>query len=349
MKGGAPPTAIAALVCLCCAAQSARGASACLPDNPLPVTVRIGEAPPATALLEGGSQMPLSLKDVDSGRLLWSAGAGPFTTQRFGQMDAGFRGSLAAIDLDADGLHDRIYAGDLLGRLWRFDLHHGAAATAWASGGVFADFSNHEGRGFLAAPDISLSGTVGVAPWLNIAVGTAAPGNASASNRFYVLRDHAVHEAWSDADYRDWRPIREPDLLRLAPTSSPGTDAPTALEPGSAGWYVELGSGHVVAPAITVAGHTVLVIAAALPRDDASCEILARIARLELDQARILPDALTGEWRSALPLPIGLAAGFLLEAAGDSIALCTLDGLHIPDCDVDTRPRKSWWRRNDAE
>src|SRR5690606_23734483 len=117
--------------------------------------------------------------------------------------------------LDADGLHDRIYAGDLAGRLWRFDIHHGAPAGQWAAGGVFADFSNVEGRGFLAAADVSLSAPAGAAPWLNIAIGTAAPGNPAANNRFYALRDHAVRERWSQRQHEQWQALREQDLQRV--------------------------------------------------------------------------------------------------------------------------------------
>ena len=59
-----------------------------------------------------------------SGRQLWTGGAIGAVTQRFADMAAGFTSSLAVIDTDGDGAHDRIYAGDLQGRLWRFDIEH---------------------------------------------------------------------------------------------------------------------------------------------------------------------------------------------------------------------------------
>lgn len=319
----------------------------CLPRVSVPVMVRIGEAAPVAAVLEGGLEAPLSLLEAASRRLLWSAGR-ESATQVFPDMDAPITGSIIAIDLDGDGLHDRIYAGDMAARLWRFDLHHGAAVAHWATGGMFADFSNTEGRGFLAAADVSLSAPAGAAPWLNIAIGTAAPGNAAASNRFYALRDHAVHEAWTSEDYDDWKPLREQDLLQVAPTVQNIADA-TTPDPTGPGWYVELGSGHIVTPTITVDDRAVLAIATAVPRGGASCEVFARIATFELEQGRIVPAAAPGEWRTSLAAPIPVTAVFTMGAVERGIAPCTLAGQRIAACDVDTRPRKTWWRRMDAE
>ncbi len=61
-----------------------------------------------------------------------------------------------------------------------------------------------------------------------------------------------------------------------------------------------------------------------------------------------------GNWRSPLPHEIATDATFTLAAIADADAdaartLCTLGDTHIADCDVDTRPRRTWWRRADAE
>jgi Tfp pilus tip-associated adhesin PilY1 len=281
--------------------------------------------------------------------VLWSAGAHSAAVQMFSGMDAAFFGSLSAVDLDADGLHDRIYAGDIAGRVWRLDLHHGAAAGQWASGGIFADFSNQEGRGFLAAPDVSLSAPPGAAPWLNIAIGTAAPGNAAANNRFYALRDHAAYASWTDEDYEDWQPLREDDLTKVDGTVQAAAETANFMEPDSPGWYVALGSGHVVTPSLTVNHRVVLSIAAHLPRGG-SCEVLTRIASVELEHGRLVPASGTqAGWRTVLPKPVALAATFTLATPEGSSSPCTLGGQRVAACDVDTRPRKTWWRRGDAE
>jgi hypothetical protein len=92
----------------------------------------------------------------------------------------------------------------------------------------------------------------------------------------------------------------------------------------------------------------VLAIADAVPRGG-SCEVFARIATLDLTHRRVLPVSATGEWRTALQGVIPATAGFVIGRAQDGIAPCMLGGERIHACDVDTRPRKTWWRRTDAE
>jgi hypothetical protein len=326
----------------------ARAFPACLPPASVPIVVQIGDAPPVAALLEGGVEIPLSVKEAATGRVLWSGGEHS-AVQAFAGMDAAFNGSLAAIDLDGDGLHDRLYAGDMAARLWRFDAHHGANADQWLSGGVFADFGNAEGRGFVAAPDISLAAPAGLAPWLDIAVGTAAPGNPAANNRFYVLRDTAVLDAWPAWHSHRWRPLREYDLRRVPATVQDLHQAAAAVDTTTPGWYVELGRGQVLTPSLTVEHRVVLVVAEAMPRAG-SCEIMARTGTLDLAQGRpALADA-DGGWLARLPRPVAVAGRLHLGVvAGAAVAACTLDGERIAACDLDTRPRRLWWRRMDAE
>lgn len=319
----------------------------CVPVRPLQLTVRIGEATPAQrVLLAGGDAPALRIVDALTGATLWSAGAAAPATQRFAAMTSPFAGSLAALDTDNDGLHDRLYAGDLAGRLWRFDLHNGAPAAAWASGGVFADFSNDAGRGFRAPPDVSLAAAPRAAPWLNIALGTAASGHVAASNRFYVLRDYAPFTAMTDAQYRDWPPLREADLLRVPTIGEP------ADEEIVSGWFIELGDGEVITAAVTVAGRTTVAIAAATTGTATGCRTSFSIATLQTATGRPLRDAL-GNWRRLLSTQLASDAAFALtmDAAGadPSRALCTLGEERIADCDVDTAPRRTWWRRGNAE
>lgn len=340
---------LAICTCSCGAwAQAPTVEDSCLPRVSVPVTVRIGDAPALAAYLEGGLEAPLGLFEAGSGRRLWWAGAHPAATQVFPAMTAGFTGSLTAIDLDGDGLHDRLYAGDMAGRLWRFDLHHGAGAQSWTSGGVFADFSNDEGRVFLAAPDVSLSSAAGP-PRLTIAIGTAAPGNAAANNRFYVLHDVA-DERWTDEDFEDREPVREADLAHIEATVGSAEVAAQATDSGP-GWYVELGQGHVIAPSLTVRDRAVLSIAAAVPQRPGPCEVFVHIASLDLPRRQVLPaDDDTGRtWRMALPELVPATARLDLSLEDDGILRCALGGQRVAACDVDTRPRRTWWRRADAQ
>jgi hypothetical protein len=319
----------------------------CMPTRPLRLNVQVGDATPVQGVLLIGADTPaLRIVDAQTGATLWSAGSAAPAAQRFAAMTSAFAGSLAALDTDNDGLHDRLYAGDLAGRLWRFDLHNGAPASSWASGGVFADFSNDAGRGFHAPPDVSLAAPPRAAPWLNIAVGTAAPGRSTANNRFYMLRDYAPFETLTDAQYRDWPPLREADLLRVATGGLPPEDQVVA------GWFIELGNGEVINASVTVAGRTTLAIAESATGSTSGCRSAFSIATLDTSSGRPLLDAL-GNWRRLLSRPIASDAvfTFVMDAAGadPARAQCMLDGTRITECDLDTKPRRTWWRRGNAE
>jgi hypothetical protein len=96
--------------------------------------------------------------------------------------------------------------------------------------------------------------------------------------------------------------------------------------------------------------RVVLSIAANLPRGG-SCEVLTRIASIRLEEGLIVPVPGThAEWRTSLPEPVALSAVFSLATPEIGTTFpCTLGGQRVAACDVDTRPRKTWWRRGDAE
>jgi hypothetical protein len=338
------------MVMLVAAAGPARAdVRECLLPRRLAMVVRIGEAAPMDAWLEGGNAPALRVVDAASGRVLWSADATPPASQEFPAMQADFAGSLTVIDLDGDGVHDRIYAGDTSGRLWRFDLHHGANVLRWVSGGVFADLSSAEGRGFVAAPDVSLVAPAGVAPWFNIALGTASLGATAASNRFYVLRDYAPLESWSDAQYREWRPLRDAALLRIVPDETPPpADAATAEL--HAGYFIELGNVEVLTSSLTANGRAVFAMAQSAPQTAGGCRVASSVATLDLTRGALGNFDVNGGTAWQLPLTQLVRAGtdFMLTTAGRA-ATCTLDGQPIAACDLDLAPRLTWWRREDAE
>ncbi len=61
----------------------------------------------------------------------------------------------AAIDVNADGIADVVYAGDLNGNLWKFDLR-GATVAGWSLGnGALALFSTPGGQPITVRPDVT--------------------------------------------------------------------------------------------------------------------------------------------------------------------------------------------------
>jgi hypothetical protein len=319
---------------------------ACLAGSPVPLLVKIGESTARPALLRGGIAPALEVIEADNSLPLWSASMSPPSSQQFGAMDAQFAGSLLPIDLDGDGVHDRIYAGDLAGRLWRFDLHHGQPARQWATGGVFADLSRGALRGFIAPPDVSLpvEGTTGTT-WFNITIGTARIGAAAVANRFYVLHDHFPFEAWTQLRYDQWRPLRESDLVLL-----PRLGAVLA-QPAPDGYYIETGAADFLSPTLTISGRATLALAEPSSMTGAGCLVAAVVSSIDLAigaESLAAPSAGADGGPTRLAITMHAGEPFALVRNGNH-AECMAGDVHVPSCDVDLSPRRTWWRREDAD
>jgi hypothetical protein len=326
------------------ATSAAAANNTCYPGEPIHVHIKMrgqqGDLP-FDALLVGDTVNGLALTDPRTGTRLWSAGASAPATQRFADMTAGFGGSLAAVDTNADGLHDRLYAGDRAGRLWRFDLDFTAPPQSWASGGIFADLGGVPQRGFIAAPDVALMAPAGNRPWLSIALGTASTGPTPANNRFYLLRDWSPFDRWSPSQYRQWRPIRESALLRLN-----GQSLDPALS--VSGFYLEIGASQVWARSLTLSGHIQLTIAesASLPTWSCTLTTNANPVPVSVTTIAALDGSIAGDSANRSLLPQALPPDSAVVLRDNQ---CVAGGLEIAGCSVDTTLHKTYWRREDAD
>ena len=136
--------------------------------------------------------------DALTGDLLWSTadvsiGGGV-------SMQHSIPSDVRVLDLDNNGLADRMYVADTGARIWRFDIFNGNTRSSLVTGGRFASLGRADGAGsdpldarrFYYAPDISLVRNAG-AVYLNIAIGSGFRGhplNRDISDRFYSLRDY---------------------------------------------------------------------------------------------------------------------------------------------------------------
>lgn len=338
------PVAFAALLGSAAAQAAQPTLPACLAGEPVDIVVRIGDGAARSAWLRGGLAPALQVIDAQTAQPLWTAAAWPPASQLFGAMQAQFAGSLRPVDLDGDGVHDRLYAGDLGGRVWRFDLHHGEPAQRWATGAMLADFSAGGPLGFIAAPDVSLhAGPSAEATWLEIALGTARLGVSPVENRFYVLRDHSAFESWPQGRYDRWRPLREPDLVQL-PRPGAGLSGPAPD-----GYFMLVGSRDILSPSITVSGRATLALAEPGSALGGRCAVTVVVSAIDLATGA-QPPSVAGVDTSAPPARIALRAGesFTFQRDGN-LAACLLGGIRIPSCDADLSPRRRWWRREDAD
>jgi len=343
----------------------------CIAESRTPIVLRTdSRAPPSPmkAFLIANLLPELRILDA-SGRPLWSAGATGRFTQLFPEMTAGFTSSVSALDLDGDGVHDRIYAGDLNGRLWRFDLYAGASPRL--TGGVFADFGEDRiGRGFLAPPDVTLMAPAVGAPWLSIAIGTAnttpatvASTSSPLTHRFFVLRDHGPLERWTQKQHDRWKTLVMADLVLADDTLGEGEQIDARLAAG-AGFYLNLGTNQVLAPALTLDGKTIFTVAHTTQSQLLPCgtglqtRVAISVGAVSATDGSPAMDLDGSGLRDANDLNVSLDK---LSSADASVTLaitdsgtenninCSVDGQALPDCSLDTRLHRSFWRREDAD
>jgi type IV pilus assembly protein PilY1 len=221
--------------------------------------------------------------DALTGDVLWRAGAsGSGANLTFASMTNSFPADVRAIDLTGDGLTDRLYAADVGGRIWRFDIFNnktvaGSEGDRLMEGGLLASLGNAEdGAGrdetntlrFYYAPDPALV-TFDGHTYVNIAIGSGHRelpiSDLTTDNWFFSVRDYNVYTQLLTSQYQATCPspptglcqqtIVEGDLIDLSATV--GTAA-TALVPiGVPGWKFALpnDSEKVLAESRTFQGN----------------------------------------------------------------------------------------------
>ncbi len=187
--------------------------------------------------------------DAASGELLWFAGGpdGAGTPDlSLPRMTHSIPGRVVVIDTDGDRYADRLYAGDMGGRVWRFDIWNGRGRGALVTGGVLATLGAGDtgrtaitdNRRFYSAPDVALIRRRGAAPYYNIAIGSGYRGHplhVETRDRFYSIRDANPFGKLAQSQYDSSTAIRDEDLIDI--TNDP---AGTPVTPGARGWRLEL-------------------------------------------------------------------------------------------------------------
>ncbi|MGB8326155.1 MAG: PilC/PilY family type IV pilus protein, partial [Steroidobacteraceae bacterium] len=207
--------------------------------------------------------------DAASGQLLWYAGGpgGAGTPDlALAKMTNSIPGRVTVLDTNGDGLADRMYAGDMGGRLWRFDITNGNPRAQLVAGGVLAALGDggagsaplDSNRRFYYAPDVALIQRRGADPYYNLAVGSGYRGHpleVATRDRFYAIRDKAPFTRLAQADYDALAPITEANLVDITDNLT-GASVPTDKR----GWKLELRLNggwlgeKVLAEALTVNG-----------------------------------------------------------------------------------------------
>jgi type IV pilus assembly protein PilY1 len=161
-----------------------------------------------------------------------------------------------------------MYASDMGGQVWRFDIWNRPSVQPLVTGGVIASFggafiapsvvSNAQNRRLYYSPDVAPITVRGSRPFMNIAIGSGYRGhplNTETQDRFYSIRDYSPFTPRDQASYNTATVIRDIDLVDVT------TNANATLTDASMGWKIRLAEGgttwrgeKVLAQSITAGG-----------------------------------------------------------------------------------------------
>jgi len=196
--------------------------------------------------------------DLVSGAELWRAGPDAGADRQLSTMTRAIPNKLSVADISGDGLADRMYASDLGGQIWRFDIFNGQAPNTLVAGGVLAQLGAEgqasptaaETRRFYTAPDISLfKDVLQDRRFIAISIGSgyrAHPFDTSAVDRFYSVRDKNIFNALTQAEYDSFSIVKEANLKEVAGQKQ------VVIGPNDSGWKFTLpASEKVLSDSIT--------------------------------------------------------------------------------------------------
>lgn len=188
-------------------------------------TVHDAAAHPSTADAEGAGIMML---DMETGEMLWRAGQDVGADLTLSKMTRSIPSRVRVLDLTGDGYADRMYAADLGGQVWRFDIDNNQSPSNLVAGGVIARFGAEglsnptpgETRRFYTTPDVSMvRDEYQDSRYLAISLGSgyrAHPLDNSAQDRFYSLRDHSVFRALTQTEYDNYSIATDADMAEVS-------------------------------------------------------------------------------------------------------------------------------------
>ncbi|MFW2438872.1 MAG: pilus assembly protein [Arenicellales bacterium] len=157
------------------------------------------------------------------------------------------------VDINSNGITDRLYATDVGGRIFRIDIPDSGFTETAISGGVIADINmNGEGyQRFFTTPEVAYYSRGGE-QFLAILVGSGflpRPLSNTVTNRFYMLKDPAIWSAPRDSNGDiSYSSASEDDLYNASDNQiQQGSiteikQAHTQLA-GKRGWYIDLIDG----------------------------------------------------------------------------------------------------------
>jgi len=242
-------------------------------QNPLKAVVVLGGGydgvhdTPAFNPAPDGVGAGVHVLDLASGATLWRAGhTSTAADLQLADMTRSIPTRIKVIDISGDGFADRMYASDLGGQLWRFDIQNGNAAASLVAGGVIAQLGAEglatpgpaDTRRFYNSPDVAIfSDTRQNRRFISVSIGSgyrAHPLDLSATDRFFSLRDSNVFNSLTQAEYDAFVPYEQADLVDIT------GQVDVTVTASDAGWMLTMPSNQMVlADSVTFNGEVFFV------------------------------------------------------------------------------------------
>lgn len=207
---------------------------------------------PASPSSADGEGAGIFMLDLETGNELWRAGSDAAADLPLAKMTRAIPSRIRVLDLSGDGFADRMYASDLGGQIWRFDIRGGVDPANLVSGGVIAQLGAEglpsptiaETRRFYTSPDISMfTDTQNDKRFLSISIGSgyrAHPLDERNDDRFYSIRDPLVFTSMTQAQYNAFSITTDAQLVDVQGQVN------VTLNPGDRGWKFTLPPGEKI-------------------------------------------------------------------------------------------------------
>ena len=194
----------------------------------------------------------IHILDLVSGAELWRAGDDAGANLQLPLMTRAIPNEVRVIDLTGNGFADRMYASDLGGQIWRFDINNGQNATNIVTGGVIARVGAEglaapapaDTRRFYTSPDASLfMDNIQDKRFIGLSIGSgyrAHPFDLKAVDHFFSIRDPDVFNKLTQAEYDGYTIATINDLVEVSGAKQ------VVINPTDRGWKFMLPSNQKV-------------------------------------------------------------------------------------------------------
>lgn len=172
--------------------------------------------------------------DLVSGQLIWSGGAADGHDLVLDEMEHSIPAPMTVLDVNNDGYGDRMYVGDMGGRVWRFDIFNGESVDDLVHGGVIASLGGAAEEGGAGAADLRrFYNQVDVVDvirkeyrYLALNVGSgyrAHPLDRDIEEEFFSIRDYDIFPQLHTDDYDE--PVVIDEVIDITDLSSAHLDS----------------------------------------------------------------------------------------------------------------------------